>query len=66
MQFRLIVRRDTTSPASRSRLATQLEGNLAMIRSITQRLETAISALATAFLLGPLVVASAMFLTTSV
>jgi hypothetical protein len=36
-----------------------------MIRSISQRLEAAISALATAFLLGPLVVASAMFLTTS-
>jgi hypothetical protein len=37
-----------------------------MFRSITQRLEDAISALATAFLLGPLVVASAIFLTTSV
>jgi hypothetical protein len=37
-----------------------------MFRSITQRLEAAISALATAFLLGPLVVASAMFLATSV
>ena len=37
-----------------------------MFRSITQRLEGAISALATAFLLGPLVVASAVFLTTSV
>ena len=37
-----------------------------MFRSITQRLEVAISALATAFLIGPLVVASAMFLATSV
>jgi hypothetical protein len=37
-----------------------------MIRSISQRLETALSAIATALLLGPLVVASAMFLTTSV
>ena len=36
-----------------------------MFRSISQRFEDAISALATAFLLGPLVVASAMFLTTS-
>ena len=36
-----------------------------MFRSITQRLEDALSALATAFLLGPLVVASAMFLTSS-
>jgi len=37
-----------------------------MFRSITQRLEDVISALATAFLIGPLVVASAMFLATSV
>lgn len=37
-----------------------------MFRSITQHLEAAISALAAAFLLGPLVVASAMFLATSV
>lgn len=37
-----------------------------MIRSISRRLEDALSALATAFLLGPLVVASAMFLATSV
>jgi hypothetical protein len=36
-----------------------------MFRSITQRLEDAISALAAAFLIGPLVVASAMFLATS-
>ena len=36
-----------------------------MIRSISQRFEAAISALATAFLIGPLVVASAMFLATS-
>jgi hypothetical protein len=36
-----------------------------MFRSITQRLEDALSALAAAFLLGPLVVASALFLTTS-
>jgi len=43
-----------------------LQGNPPMFRSITQRLEGAISALAAAFLLGPLVVASAMFLTTSV
>jgi hypothetical protein len=37
-----------------------------MIRSITQRLEAALSALSSALLIGPLVVASAMFLTTSV
>lgn len=36
-----------------------------MFRSITQRLEATISALATTFLLAPLVIASAMFLTTS-
>jgi hypothetical protein len=36
-----------------------------MFRSITQRLEDAISALAAAFLIGPLVIASAMFLATS-
>ena len=36
-----------------------------MIRSITQRLEDAISALATVCLLVPLLVASAMFMATS-
>lgn len=35
-----------------------------MIRSITQRLEAALSALSATFLLAPLVIASAMFLTT--
>ena len=37
-----------------------------MFQSISQRLEAALSALAAAFLIGPLVVASAMFLATSV
>ena len=37
-----------------------------MIRSISQRLEAALSTLAAAFLIGPLVIASAMFLTTSI
>jgi hypothetical protein len=36
-----------------------------MTRSITQRLEAALSALSATFLLTPLVIASAMFITAS-
>ena len=66
MQFRSRGWRDTTRLQANHGSPTQLEGDLPMFRSITQRLEDAISALATAFLIGPLVVASAMFLATSV
>ena len=36
-----------------------------MFRSLTQRLEAALSALSAAFLLAPLLIASAMFVTTT-
>ena len=65
MQFRSGERRDTTRLQANHGLATPLEREPPMFRSITHRLEDAISALATAFLIGPLVVASAMFLATS-